>query len=132
MGADSARLTSDLRRHGLTVGSAFLVLAALAWWKERSVVAAGAAIVGGVHVLLALVKPVALGPFEKVWTRLALAMSRVTTPIIMAVIYFVIITPIGVLMRLVGKRPLTRIVTAKSLWVARPAGRQRSDLRRQF
>jgi hypothetical protein len=40
--------------------------------------------------------------------RLALVLSRITTPIIMAVVYFVVITPVAFIMRLIGRDPMAR------------------------
>ena len=63
---------------------------------------------------------------------LALAMSRVTTPIFMAVIYYAVLTPFGLAMRVVGRRPLARRRDAESFWIDRAPNARRSDLRRQF
>jgi hypothetical protein len=57
--------------------------------------------------------------------------SRVTTPILIGGIYFIVITPTAILMRALGKNPLTSRRAGDTLWVARgEAGR--SDLGRQF
>jgi len=40
--------------------------------------------------------------------RLALLLSRITTPIVMAVVYFVVITPVAFIMRVAGRDPMTR------------------------
>jgi hypothetical protein len=63
--------------------------------------------------------------------RWAQLMSRVTTPILVGVMYFVVITPTAVLMRALGRNPLTSRRDRDTLWVARGEVR-RSDLRRQF
>ena len=63
--------------------------------------------------------------------RLALAMSKVTTPIFLGIVYFVVVTPIGILRRVAGHRSLEHSVGNGGYWVVRPEPRQ-SDLRRQF
>lgn len=52
---------------------------------------------------LALVWPVALGPFYKVWMKFGLIAGAINTRILMSVIFFVMLTPIAWLMRAMGK-----------------------------
>ena len=95
------------RKFGLTVGIAFLVLAALLhFWRHREAAGAIFGALGALLVLAALVVPSRLGPVERAWMGLAHLISKVTTPIFMCVVFFLVITPIGLLMRLVGRRPL--------------------------
>src|SRR5678815_5074155 len=92
-----ARLTDgEGRRFGLTLGGAFLLIALIAWWRERAVATAIAGGLSGALVLAALLVPTRLGPVERVWMALAHVLSRVTTPVVMAVLYFGLITPIGI------------------------------------
>ena len=127
----SARLTTrEGRKFGLTVGLAFLGLAALLWWRELPAVASAAAIVGGLLGIAGIVLPQHLGPVHAGWMRFALAISRVTTPVVMAIVYFLVITPTGLLRRALGKNALAA-QRGGSQWVSR-AEQPRSDLRRQF
>jgi hypothetical protein len=50
----------------------------------------------------------------------------------MGIVYFLVITPIGLLLRLAGRRPLPKPRSAGSLWVRREPGNRQSDLLRQF
>ena len=59
------------------------------------------------------------------------AQNKVTTPILMGIMYFVILTSMGVVMRLFGHNSLTRHHGCDSAWVPRAASHQ-SDLKRQF
>lgn len=106
------------RKFGLTVGVAFLALTALLVWRERALLAAGTGTVGSLLVLAGLVVPTKLGPVERAWMAMALRISKITTPIIMGIVYYLVITPIGVIMRLVGRNPLAR-KTGSSLWANR-------------
>ena len=127
----NARLTAgEGRRFGISVGLAFLALAAVLWWRDHRTVAAGAAIAGGLLVIAGAVLPRHLGPVHSAWMRLALAISKITTPVLMAIVYFAVITPMGLIRRALGKNALvTR--EAGTRWVSR-AEQPRSDLRRQF
>jgi hypothetical protein len=127
-----ARLTAaEGRRFGLTVGVAFLALTALLWWRSFDTArwitgAAAAFFLGG-----GLLAPARMGPVYRAWMRMGLAISRVTTPIFMGIIFFLVITPIGAIARAAGHRPLDP-ARSPSLWRERPEGGRRSDLHRQF
>jgi DMSO reductase anchor subunit len=128
-----ARLTAaEGRKFGLTVGIAFLVLASLVYfWRHKETVGASLGGLGALLVVAALVVPSHLGPLQRAWMGLARAISKVTTPIFMAVVFFVVMTPIGWLMRLFRRRPLVHREKDGGYWAA-PASGGRSDLERQF
>jgi surface polysaccharide O-acyltransferase-like enzyme len=118
------------RRFAFTVGIAFLALAALLWWRVNIVASALAASVGLLLMLSGALVPHRLGPLHSGWMRFALAISKITTPVLMAIVYFVVITPIGLIRRLMGKSPImARSGTTR--WHSRGA-HSRSDLERQF
>jgi hypothetical protein len=81
----------------------------------------------------ALVAPARLEPVRRWWLALAAAISSVTTPLLMGVIYFTIVTPIGWLRRLAGGNRLIRRRSSKTFWVERggEAGRP-VDMEHQF
>ena len=66
-----------------------------------------------------LLAPTRLGPIEKAWMAFARAISRVTTPIFMAIIYFFVITPTALVRRKLGKRTLSPVRSASTYWVQR-------------
>jgi hypothetical protein len=129
-----ARLTpAEGRRFGLQVGLAFAALGGLAWWRGHPRLAAVLLVAGGVLVTAGLLAPGGLGPVYRGWMRLALALSKVTTPLILGIVYLLVFMPVGLLLRLFGHRPLARDRSATSYWMRRSApDGGRSDLRRQF
>jgi hypothetical protein len=88
--------------------------------------------VGALLIIAGLVAPTRLGPVERAWYGLAARISKITTPIIMGALYYLVITPAGMLARLFGHNALVRPRTATSAWVRRAADARRSDLERQF
>jgi hypothetical protein len=121
------------RRFGLTVGGAFLALAAVAWWRGRNTVASILAAVGSCLVLAGLIIPTRLGPVERAWMGLAHALSRVTTPITLGAIFLLVLLPVGVLRRVLGGNPLVHRAHDGSYWKERPEGERRSrSMKRQF
>jgi hypothetical protein len=129
-----ARLTAAAgRRFGLTVGGAFVVIAAISWWRGHPTVSSVIAALGLVLVVAGLIVPTSLGPVERAWMALAHAISKVTTPIVMGVMYLLVMTPMGILRRIFGGNPLVHQEVNASFWRSRPEGARRSNsLKRQF
>lgn len=128
----SARLTpAEGRKFGLTLAAAFGVLALIAWWRggDHAPIVFGA--VAGLFLLGGLLVPARLGPVQRAWMAMAHAISKVTTPIFMGVVYFLVITPAGVARRLFGANSLRTAHGKTSGWVDRRED-PRSDLTRQF
>jgi len=127
-----ARLTArEGRKFGLTVGVAFLALTALMIWREHTVAARVTGSLGSLLILGGLLIPSRLGPVQAAWMGLAHAISKVTTPIFMGVVYFLVLAPVGVVMRLFGRNPMRHKPADGSFWMTRDSG-QGHDLRRQF
>ncbi len=129
-----ARLTpKEGRKFGLTVGAAFLALSGLLWWRGRHSAALVFLAVGAGLILAGLAAPARLGPIYRAWMGLAGLLSRVTTPIFMGIVYFLILTPTGEIMRLFGRNPIRRRPSEGSFWVRRLAGDgQRGKMEHQF
>jgi len=72
-------------------------------------------------VVAAAAKPGLLAPLSKAWFRLGLALHRIASPIVLALIYFLAIVPTGLLLRLFGKDVLRLRFDARadSYWVLR-------------
>ena len=65
-------------------------------------------IVAGALITVGTIAPLALRPIYKGWMRFGLALSRFTTPIIMGLVFYLIITPIGLLRRLFAADSIAR------------------------
>jgi hypothetical protein len=76
-----------------------------------------------------------LAPLNRAWTRLGLLLGRIVTPIVLGLMFFMSIVPIGLILRARGK-DLLRLKfdrTAKSYWIERtPPGPPPETMRRQF
>jgi hypothetical protein len=130
---DDVRPGSD-RNFGLVMAAAaaifgclpLLRLAAPHWWLVGVALAFAA---------LALAAPRALYPLNYVWFRLGLLMHRVVSPVIIGAIFFLCVTPIGVIMRLLGKDVLSlrRRADLSSYWIVRdPPGPEPGTMTKQF
>lgn len=129
-----ARLSpAEGRRFGLTVGAAFVALAGVLAWRGRSAGVPLPAALGAALILAGLVVPAHLGPLYRAWMRLATLLSSITTPLFLAIAYFGIIAPIGLLRRLAGRNSLVRPPSEPSFWIPRETGaRRRDDMERLF
>ena len=129
-----ARLTREEgRKFGLTVGAAFLALSGLLWWRGRHSAAFVFMALGALLVLAGLSAPTRLGPIHRAWMGLAHLLSRVTTPVFMGIVYFLVLTPTSWIMRLFGRNPIRHPLSEGSFWVRRPAwDGQRDRMEHQF
>jgi hypothetical protein len=80
-----------------------------------------ALVVAGLFAAVAWTVPALLAPLNRLWMGLGVLLHRLVSPVILVFIFFVVITPLGLLMRALGKNPLRlrldRQVT--SYWIAR-------------
>lgn len=98
---DATRDTKSLRHFGLVLGSACAVFGAVALWRGR----ASAPYFGGLAgllVVLGLVAPSILRPVERVWMALGERLGKVSTTVILTATFYLVVTPLGVLRRLMG------------------------------
>lgn len=127
--------TATDKSFGLVFATVFGLIAAYQAYAGRYDWAAGLAVAAGLFLVLALIRPRLLAPFNKLWTRFGLLLHKVTNPLIMGLIYFVVCTPMGVVMRLFGFDPLRRKLDpdAESYWIERdPPGPTPESMKYQF
>jgi saxitoxin biosynthesis operon SxtJ-like protein len=116
------------RIFALTLVGGFLFFALLAYWRHAPRVAAGAVVVAAVSLLAAMLVPGKLEPISRAWMKLGEGIGYLTTPIVMAIVYYLVVTPIGLLRR---ARPVARSATASS-WHRRSPLPARERMERQF
>jgi hypothetical protein len=95
------------------------------WWLVAAVLFA----------LAGWLRPHWLAPLNWLWTRLGLVLAAVISPVVMAIVFYACIAPIGFLMRLLGKDPLRLRYEpdAESYWIRRdPPGPAPETLKNQF
>jgi hypothetical protein len=119
-----------------SVGFVFVVVLAIAaaWlaWTGRP----GAWVCTGVAVLLALValvRPALLGPLNRAWMRFGELLHRIVSPVVLGIVYFVVVTPYALVMRLAGRDALRLRLDAgaRSYWIPRDEHAPRPDSMRQ-
>lgn len=123
-----------LRRFGLTLGSALLLLGAFLFWRRHGGAGLLFASLGALLLILAGIAPVLLKWVHGPWMILSLALGWVMTRVLLTVAFFLIVTPIGLLQRLFGKLPLEIAFRtgATSYWQPRTAQPLPADYEKQF
>jgi hypothetical protein len=117
----SAQLSpAELRRFGVTVAIPLVLLAALGVWRGHTILPA---LLGGLAAALgglALLAPGLLSPIHTLWMGGVHALAWVNTRVLLGLVYFLIMTTTGVVMRLMGRDPLDRRLRDRpSYWVER-------------
>ena len=113
-----ARLSpAEGRKFGLLVGGGFLVLAAVSLLRHHPGPVRWLAALGVLLAGMGVARPSWLGPSYRAWMALGHALSRVTTPILMSIIFFLVVTPIGLLLRLAGRNPIPAVGKSRGRWV---------------
>lgn len=129
----SARLTAAQGRgFAFVVGGVFLLLSAVLWRGGHVAAAALAGTPGVLLVVAGAAVPTRLGPVQRAWIALGRAMAVVTTPVVMALFYYGVLTPTALLRRLLGGNPLQEHRRPETVWSTRAADRRRGNLERPF
>ncbi len=128
------RLTpSEGRKFGLTVGFAFLALAGLVYWRAGGLAVNVLGATGVFLIIAGIVVPTRLGTLLRSWMALALVISKITTPVLMALVYFLVITPIGLTMRVLGHNPIKQKEHSGGFWIDREQEKdRRGSMHNQF
>ena len=133
-GREEELKTSSDRGFGLVLAGFCAIVAASSlytghhrwpWWLAAA----------AIFALLAYLRPGVLAPLNRLWTKLGLLLFTVISPIVLGIVFYVCIAPIGWIMRLMGKDPLRLRFEpdAETYWIARqPLGPRPETLKNQF
>lgn len=124
----------SLRKFGITMGAAFLVIALIVFLKHKYIIFP-AVIISAVFFTLAFIIPGILRPAYVIWMRLAYVLSWFNTRLILLAIFYLIFTPIGFIIRITGKDLLDRKIdkNKESYWIKKENNKFNAlDYERQF
>ena len=118
---DSKTDTKELRKFAITLFCALGIIGGLLLWRKGEL---GFLfwVIGLVLLLVGLIKPGHLGPIHRGWMRLTHLMGSFMTHLILALMYYFVFTPVGLLIKILRHDPLRlkQEQTAKSYWIKRP------------
>lgn len=116
------------RKTALLVAAVLALLAGLKWYRGRLVTAE---VLGGIAAVLAfvgLLVPALAIQFHRGWMKLAEALGFVNSRILLSIVYYIAITPFGLVKKVFGGDPLgRRAARADSYWIRRPVARQSKE-----
>ena len=88
-------------------------------------------IVSLIFLVLGLLNSKILNPLNQIWFKFGVFLGRIISPLIMAIIFFFVVTPIGLIMRTLGKDILNlRYNTKKTYWIEKTG--PKSKMKNQF
>lgn len=133
-GRHSEPLPGSTRGFALTMAGALVLIGLFFWWKD-DIAPWWALILAAVFLLLEWLWAQALKPLNWLWFKLGMVLGSIMAPLVMGVIFFLVVTPTGLIRRALGKRSLDLGFDSRaaSYWRRRePPGPDPKDLRRQF
>ena len=125
----------ELRNFGLSLGVVCLLWAGFLWWRGHLGPIRWLVGASPILVLLALTAPIALHPIHRVWMPVARGIARGLTWLLLTLVFYLVFTPYGIVMRALGKDLLRcRIDRDRpSYWISRDDGPfQPERLRKQY
>lgn len=125
------------RAFGCTVGSILMLIGATKTFVAGAIssVIGLIFVLGALLLLLGIFVPSRLSTLHRLWLKVGAGIAKVVNPIILALLFFLVVTPMALFMRIVGRRPLRLAAdrTAATYWIERePPPGGASTMRRQF
>tara|TARA_B100000900_G_C19959734_1_gene465177 strand:+ start:114 stop:503 length:390 start_codon:yes stop_codon:yes gene_type:complete len=90
-----------------------------------------ALIISLIFLTLGLLNSTILNPFNKLWFKFGIFLGKIVSPLIMSIIFFIVVTPIGIFMRILRKDLLNlNFNDSNSYWVKKDG--PKSKMKNQF
>ncbi len=88
-------------------------------------------IIAIIFLILGLINSKVLTPLNKLWFKFGLLLGKIVSPLIMGIIFFLVVTPTGLIMRIIGKDLLNlKFNKKKSYWIEKSG--PKSKMKNQF
>ena len=126
---DDFKISSN-RSFGIVFFIVFLIIALypLTYSEEIRI---WSVIISLIFLALGLFNSKILTPLNKLWFKFGIFLGKIISPIIMGIIFFLVVTPIGLLMRLLGKDLINlKYNNNKSYWIEKNG--PKSKMKNQF
>jgi hypothetical protein len=125
----SVETAVQLRKFGTGMTIVLSALGAIGIWRGRLVAPSVFFFAAVLALLTTLGHPRGLAPVHRIWMTLARALAWINTRIILFLLFYVVLTPVGVVMRLLGRDPLKRKLdrACSSYWITLKPGQPAKD-----
>ena len=124
----------ELRKFAFSVGGVILIIGIVLLYFEKTSYLYFCSI-GGIILLLGLVVPKVLLPLQKAWMTFAIILGFIMTRVILSILFYIILTPIGLIAKIFGKDFLDRKIKKdkETFWNYRELKKyEKIDTERQF
>ena len=122
---------SSNRNFGLVF---FIVFLIVALWplKNEEDIRLWSLTLSIIFLILGVLNSRLLTPLNKLWFKFGIFLGTIISPIVMGIVFFLVVTPTGIFMRLLGKDLLktNKIKNASTYWIKRD--KQHSTMKKQF
>ena len=126
---DNVKISSN-RSFGIVFFVVFLLIA-LYPFTNNGEIRIWSVIISLFFLVLGILNSKILTPLNKIWFRFGIFLGKIISPLIMGIIFFMVVTPIGLIMRLIGKDVLNlRYNKEKSYWIEKSG--PKSKMKNQF
>ena len=126
---DDVKISSN-RSFGIVFFAVFLIIAIYPLIYSGDV-RIWSVIISFIFLILGLLNSKILTPLNKLWFKFGIFLGTIISPIIMAIIFFLVVTPIGLIMRLLGKDVLNlKYNKNQSYWIEKNG--PKSKMKNQF
>jgi len=126
---------NNLRQFGLILGLILTSFGYIHFFKHHTSLYPWFIILGGISASFAVIAPKVLHPVHIIFLKIGHGLGWINTHIILVTLYYLLLTPIGLIMRLFGKDPLNKKIdkTSDSYWIDRNMNISiRDSLKKQF
>jgi hypothetical protein len=131
---DAVAVTGSNRSFGLVFAGFFAIIGLLPLFFGHPP-RAWSLLIGAAFLVAAFAFPSLLAPLNRAWMGFGMFLHRIVSPVVLGFMFFIVVTPIGLLMRLLGKDFLRLKLErqAGSYWIERrPPGPPPESLKDQF
>ena len=123
--------TASNKSFGIVFFVIFIIIALWPLLKDENI-RVWSIIVSIIFLTLGLLNSKILTPLNQLWIRFGILLGKIVSPIVMGIIYFGVVTPIGLIMRIFGKDILNLKIdkNKKTYWLAKD--KIKSKMKNQF
>lgn len=123
------------RSFGLLFTGVFILAGSYVLYKAIFTVLAGAFFfVAALFLTITIASPNLLVPLNRAWFALGILLGKIVNPLVLGVVFFIVITPVAMVMKLAGRDALRmRKQSVNSYWIVRnPVGPDSQSFKNQF
>ncbi len=121
------------KKFGYLFSGIFLIASTYFLYIESQTIGYLFAILASLFLLTTLINADLLLPFNKLWMRFGILLGMIISPIVLGIIFFGLITPYGLVMRIMGRDELRiKLINNRNHWILRSKTSPQTDFKQQF